>query len=110
MRYVLGGIGILALLFGLTWIAEGNDFFLYQVFAPKRAAVERQVFEETKSYNDGMAQQLSSMELDYIKASPEQKAALRSVILHRYAGYDEARLPLDLRSFLSSIRRSEVTQ
>ena len=101
----------MALLFGLGWVVEGNDFFIYQVFAPRRAAVERQVFEETKSYNDGMAQQLSSMELDYIiKASPEQKAAIRSVILHRYAGYDEARLPLDLRSFLSQIRHSEVTQ
>lgn len=112
MRYAVGWtLGIMVFVLGIGWIAEGNDFFMFKFFAPKRAAVERQVFEETKSYNDGMAQELSAMEIDYAKADPGQKAALRSVILHRYASYDTDRLPLDLRGFLSTVQHDAlVTQ
>ena len=34
----------------------------------------------------------------------EQKAAMKAIILHRFAAYDVNRLPIDLRSFYQSIR------
>lgn len=40
---VVGFVG----LFGLTWLVQGNDFFLYKTFAPKYADVQREVFEQT---------------------------------------------------------------
>lgn len=46
------------LLLGLIWIFQGNDFFLYRTFAPKYEKVRRQTFEQTKSYNQGMIQEL----------------------------------------------------
>ena len=42
---------------GITWLAQGNDFFMYKVFAPRYATVQRQVFEQTPSYVKGMVQE-----------------------------------------------------
>jgi len=96
-----GFVGVL----GLTWILQGNDFFLYQVFAPKYEAVRRQTFEQSKAYNQGMAQELQNMEFQYASADKEHKAALASIILHRAADYDLDRLPPDTAAFITGLRR-----
>lgn len=107
--YVLGAVaGFLLLIFGIGWAVEGNDFFMYKFFAPRQEAARRQTFEESKAYNDGMAQEISAMQLDYAKATPEQKVALRSVIIHRTAGYDVARLSPDLQSFVASVKHDAL--
>lgn len=100
------GWGVLALvgLFALTWLAMGNDFFLYKFFAPKQEAVRRQVFEQSKAYNQGMIQELQNMQFEYIKAEPAHKAALASIILHRAADYDENQMPNDLRVFIHELK------
>ena len=95
-------------LFGMTWLIQGNDFFLYQYFAPKQAAVQRQVFEQTKSYNQGMVQELQNMQFQYVKASPESQEALASIILHRAADYPEAEMPTDLRSFIQKLKQDRM--
>ncbi len=101
---ILGLVAILA----LTWIVQGNQFFLYQYFAPKQAAVERQVFENTKSYNQGMIQELQNMMFDYAKATPEQKPLMAGLILRRSADYDVEKLPYDLRNFINDLRREQL--
>jgi hypothetical protein len=106
---VAAGWGVVALLvfLGLSWVLQGNQFFLYKLFAPKEAAVERQVFEETKSYNTGFAQEVEAMELAYTQADAAHKAAIGSLLLHRVAGYDESKLPSVERSFLATVRSEQ---
>jgi hypothetical protein len=109
MRHAIGWpIFFVLLFFGIGWVVQGNEFFMYKFFAPREEAVHRQTFEESKAYNDGMAQELSQMELDYVKGDKDQKAALRSVILHRIAGYDTSRLSPDLQGFVSGVRRDAL--
>lgn len=98
---------IVALL-GLTWVIQGNDFFLYKTFAPKYEDVRRETFEHSKAYNQGMIQELQNMQFEYVKASDEHKDALASVILHRAADYDENKLPADLRQFIQGLRRERT--
>jgi hypothetical protein len=100
-------LGCMLVVLGLGWLAEGNDFFMYKLFAPKRAAVERQVFEHTRSFNQGMIQELESMQFSYVKEKePEAKAALADIILHRAAGFniDDEIVPASLRSFVLKLR------
>lgn len=99
-------VGFVVVVCGLGWVLTGNDFMLYRYFAPKQEAVRRQVFEQTKSYNQGMVQELQNMQFQYEQADDSHKAALASVILHRAADYDEDRLPRDLRTFISDLRRA----
>jgi hypothetical protein len=99
------GLLAFAVLIGIAWGVQGNDFFMYRVFAPKYESARRETFEQSKAFNQGMIQELQDMQFEYVKASPEHKDALASIILHRAADYDEAKLPADLRSFVSGLRR-----
>lgn len=107
-RQVAGGIILLVCLcLGLGWVIEGNDFFLYKVFAPRREAVRRETFEQSKAYNDGMAQELRSAQIDYVKATPDQKQAIGSIVMHRVSGYDQSKLPADLRAFVRQVESDQ---
>jgi len=106
------GTGILSvvIILGIVWGLQGNDFFMYKFFAPKYENARRQVFEQTKSYNQGMVQELQNMQFDYVKADKDHKDALASIILHRAADFDENRLPNDLRSFIQQLKRDQLGQ
>lgn len=108
MKSVFAVLASVVLLFAAIWIIQGNDFFMYQVFAPKYEAARRNVFEQSKAYNQGMIQELDQMRLDYVKGTPEQKEAIASIVLHRTADYDVDKLPPYLQTFINSLR-SEVS-
>ena len=107
MKVALSIIGILICLLGLSWLVQGNDFFLYKVFAPKYENVRRQTFENTKSYNQGMIQELENMQFEYTRADTNHQAALASIILHRAADYPAERLPYELRCFITDLRSKQ---
>lgn len=100
-------IGGTIVLLGLTWLIQGNDFFITRYFAPKAEQVRRETFEESKAYNEGTAQELRRMQLEYVKATPVQQAALSSLILHQVAGYDTTKLPPDLQSFVRELQAKQ---
>ncbi len=101
------GVGVLAViaLLGVTWLAQGNDFFLYKVFAPKYEQVRRETFEQSKAYRQGMVQELQNMQFEYAKATPEQRQGLASIILHRAADVPDDIMPPDLGQFVAQLRR-----
>jgi hypothetical protein len=107
--FKIAGVGILSIvgLLGISWVAEGNEFFLYKFFAPKNEQVRRETFEQTKSYNQGMIQEIQNMQFQYYQAKPEQQAMLADIILHRVADYDINLLPLNTRSFVISLRNQK---
>ena len=86
----------------------GISFFLYKVFAPKYEQTRREVFEQTKSYNQGMIQELQNMQFEYVKADDTHKQALASIILHRVADFPEDKLPVDLRTFIQKLRNNQT--
>lgn len=106
------GIGVLALvvILGLTWVGQGNEFFLYKVFAPKYEQVRRETFEQSRAFNQGMVQELQNMQFEYVKAAPDQKDALASIILHRSSGYNlnDPVVPADLRSFIAQLKQERT--
>ena len=100
---VAGLFAVVALCFGLTWLGiEWRGFF-----GPKKAAVERKIFRETRSYDEGMIQQLSRYRLQYIRAeNPEEKAAIASTVRTMFAEYDPEKCPsLELKQFLKEVNR-----
>ena len=99
-------------LFGFVWIVQGNEFFLYKVFAPQYEQVRRETFEQSKAYNQGMIQELQNMQFQYVaidETNTEARAALASIILHRVADYDENKLPSDLASFVRQLKQQRTT-
>lgn len=100
-------IGITIITFALSWAVMGNEFFLYKFFAPRQEAVRREVFEQSKAYNQGMVQELQNMQFEYVKAPEDSKPALRKIILHRAADYPEDAMPRDLAIFIRDLKREE---
>lgn len=93
--------------FGLGWIIQGNDFFMYKVFAPKYEQVRRDTFEHSRAFNQGMVQELQNMQFTYTtEKDPDAKAALASIILHRASGYnmDDPTVPAELRTFVNGLK------
>lgn len=103
---IVAVVGVL----GLTWLIQGNEFFMYKYFGPRREAVRRQIFETSRAFNQGMVQELQNMQFDYVKLGAGQvneKAALASIILHRSSGFnlDDPIVPTDLRDFINGLKR-----
>ena len=107
---IAGILALLCALFCLGWLIQGNDFFMYKFFAPKYEDTRREVFEHSKAFNQGMIQELQNMQFEYVKASPEHKQALASIILHRSADYnlEQPQVPADLRNFIIDLRRERT--
>ena len=93
-------IALLAFAFGLEWAGLKWKGF----FAPKHEAVRRQVFLETRSYNEGKMQELVKYRLEYMRADEEDKAAIASAIRMSFAEYDETKLSPELCRFLRKIK------
>lgn len=105
---VFAFFGVLIVLIIGGALVMGSDFFLYKWFAPKKEAARREVYEQSKAYNQGMVQELQNMQFEYVQADAEHKKALASIILHRAADYDEDRLPPDLRQFINQLRQERL--
>lgn len=114
-REICAALGVVSLFvvffLAIMWIGQGNDFFLYKVFAPKYEQVRHDTFKESQAYNDGMKNDLQDLWIQYTGANttPEQRDALASTILHRFASYDDSRLPSDLGNFLRQVRRERTS-
>ena len=91
-------------MFMLGWLALGNQFFMFKFFAPKVEQVRRETFEQSKAYRQGMIQELNNLHVDYIKATPDQKLGLMTIILHKAADVPPDTLTPDLNAFLSDLR------
>lgn len=104
MKVFFIGVAVFIGLFLVTWAFQGNDFLLFKVFAPKQEQVRREVFEQSKAYNQGMVQELQNMQLQYVQADSVHKDAIASIILQRTADYDLTKLPSDLRSFVQKLK------
>ena len=112
MKNVFAGlaifIGFFLVIFIIGFAAEGTNFFLYKFWAPKQENVRREVFENTKSYKQGMQQDVENFAFQYAQADSSAKQALAAVILHRVADYDINQLSPEMKEFISKLRRQQL--
>jgi lipopolysaccharide export LptBFGC system permease protein LptF len=107
MKEFLSVIVVVLFICLLGWLFTGNSLFMSKVFSPQFEQVRRETFEQSKAYNQGVAQDISNFQQQYITATDNQKDALASVIIHRTADYDLSNLSQDQRSFIEKLRRGE---
>jgi hypothetical protein len=97
-------IAMLAMMYGLGFLATGGDLAIYKFWAPKQADAQREVFEHTQSYIEGKRGNIARMRLEYETADPAHKAALRTMILSEADSVDISKLPATQQAFISSLR------
>ncbi|EKD58361.1 MAG: hypothetical protein ACD_56C00146G0020 [uncultured bacterium] len=95
---------IIIISMAIGWFTQGNEFFMYKFFAPKQEQVRHDTFKNSQAYVDGKVEELQQYMLEYKKAAPEHKAALKTVIIRESVKVDEKYLPSDLNSFISRLK------
>jgi hypothetical protein len=100
MWYCVAAILFIAV---LGFVSNSLGLVSFAFFSPKVEQVRYNTFKQSQSYNDGMIRDLEQLKLQYITALPEQKVALRGIIIHRFSVYDTNALPQDLQAFYYSI-------
>ncbi len=102
---VFGVVFLIIILIALAFFMEIGGLKWKEYFAPKHEAVRRKVFKETRSFNEAKLQELSRLRFEYIKEKDKTtKEALKFMIRHNFADYDEDKLPQELRDFLHKIK------
>jgi hypothetical protein len=93
---------ILCVILGITWIVQGNNFFLYQFWGPKMEQARHDVYVNTLSYTKGQADRLSNL-CGQI-ASGGDKVLLNQEIAHEFSDMDTSKAPDYLRNCLIAAR------
>lgn len=101
LKVTLIGLLVLLVLIGITFFKLG----FYRFFKPKFENARREVFEETKSYNQAKFQDLLKYKLEHDRAeTEEEEEAIAFTVRHRFADYDEDKLPAELKDFLKKMK------
>jgi len=73
-------------------------------FAPQEQNIQREVFENTKSYNEGKEQELVKYRVEYMRGDEDDKKAIASAVRAAFADYDSSRLDPELRNFVNECK------
>lgn len=96
---------IIAIVIAVVFVGGLMALGWYKFFGPKFEGARREVFESTRSYNQGKLQELAKIRHEYIFTQDEgSKKVLEGVIRHKFADYDSRKLPPGLKSFLEEVR------
>jgi len=105
---------VLAAIMALTFFVNGLDLANYKFFGPKVEQTRRDIFKQSQSYNDGMANTLQGLRHDYMQAQADeakattdaqrqiahaQQQTIRATVEQQFGAYDTSNLPPDLQSF-----------
>ncbi len=106
MKKTLLVIGGLIVLIVLAFALELGGLQWTKFFKPRRQNIERQVFEQTKSFVHGKIQDLAKYYEEYQKAdSVEDKQTIAELIKMNFADFDSGKInSTKLRQFLINIR------
>lgn len=99
-------LSLLFLVAILVFAATGFNFATFKFWAPRIENAKREVFLNTKSYNEGVISDLQRYYEDYNRASSDtDKAAIRSYINMRFANFDDSKIEnRQLAAFLIKMR------
>ena len=101
---VIALIVVIALGCALGCAFSLGSVYWYKFIGPKREEARREVFQETRSYNQGKIQQLAKYRAEYASADQLGKKMISSTIKHQFADFQSDHLPQELRNFLITTR------
>lgn len=100
--------GIIAFL-ALAFVLELGGISWTKFFGVKREDARREVFEATKSYNEGKEQDLIRYRMQYMRADTKaDKEAIASSVRMMFADYDASKLEPELQKFLKTVRYGDT--
>jgi len=90
----------------LCVIGFGLNYFGYTQFAfflPKYEQVRRNTFEQSQAYVEGQRRDIQNLRMDWLDATGDRKAAIRSIALQRIAGLPESAMSPEVIAFRNEL-------
>ncbi len=105
MKSVLIMLASIAALVVVLFLLELGGLQWKKFFAPRHEAVRREIFKQTRSFNEAKLQELTKYRLEYMRSEdPTEKGAIASTIRLAFADYDTSMLPEELQVFVEDVR------
>ena len=95
----VGLAGVCAIGFGLNAFGLASFGF----FAPKYEQVRRTTFEQSQAYVEGQRRDIQNLRMDWLEATGDRKAAIRSVALQRINGLPSAAMTPEVERFRAEL-------
>ena len=96
------------ILITMAFVFELGGLQWKSFFAPKHEAIRREVFKETRSYNEGKIQDLVKYRLQYMKAdTQDDEEIIAATVRMLYADYPISSMPMELQPFLRKCKLGE---
>jgi hypothetical protein len=96
-----GGVLFVFLIVGLTEFGYRLD----QHYAPREEQVRHDTFEQSQTYNEGVARDIANLRMEYQNPSTTQaqKDNIRDTVRERYGAYDPSKLSPANAAFLTQM-------
>ena len=106
LSWLLPALVALFIFYALGFVATGGNLAIYRFWMPQIRQAQREVFVQSQAYVQGKITMLTRLRAAYEQAPPEgpRRGALRSQIMTEAALVDPAVLPVELRTFIASLR------
>ena len=105
--FILSLVGVGLFVLAMVALGLGGRWVNMKVeawFSPREQNIQREVFENTKSYNEGKEQELVKYKFEHDKANGKgdtaTMAAIKSAVRHSFGDYEEDRLSPELQDFV----------
>lgn len=108
-----GVVITIAIIIVLTGLEFGTGYIsakYNQFFGKMEVQIDRDIFKESNTYIEGVADDLAKYKLELAKEKNETvRQAIIETIIDRYADFDSSKLEnRDLRNFLEDIREGKI--
>jgi hypothetical protein len=100
----LVAFGVLVLVVFLAIGARVFGIADTKVFGVVDQNAQREVYENTKAYRDGVRRDMDELSLAYVKATPEEKPAILAVLRHRAEGVPPELMPSEVKRLLGGVQ------
>ena len=107
---ILTGILVIGLIVGLTFGSGMLNVIYTKTIGKEQINANREVFESTKTYVKGAADDLAKYKYELSQTKDEiARKAIIDLIIDRYADFDETKLSNEnLRWFLQNVRNGNI--
>lgn len=100
VKISLSVVMFIALLVGLSYGFGWIGVHQTKTIGKAKQNADREVFEQTQSYVDAKRQEALKFYKEYQKADESSKIAIKEMVSHSFASFDENKLDGMLRSFI----------
>lgn len=104
LKVTLSILGVILATIILSFALGWTDVFYTKTVGKAKQNAETEVYYETQAFTDGKKREALKLYQEYKKADPEDRPAIKQLVSHSFANFDESKLSPPLDEFVRSCK------